>query len=1014
MSLVSVICTAFPTDLDSAETRASLESVLAGTYQQFELICIGAGETGNASEQLDSEQLDSRLRWVEPSPTGNLTALEQAVAQSRGELITWIQPGDRWQPEKLSRQVAALAAADDPQTAIAYSRVSQQGNPLPIPTIPPDAPSATLHDALRLYYHWQTLSNPLIRREAWLAVAGEGFGLGISDLFCGGWRMAVALTQQFQAIALDESLVELAPWTTPTLSQWQQLRQALQETLTTFITPEDPQDRQSKAQHNLDKYLLARALCGSLTPDLAAEVPPILKTLYQNDPSIQYEGALIVETYRRLATGDRLNLSDRWLATLQVTPTPLITVVIPVYNGEATVAATIDSVLEQTFTDLELLIIDDGCTDNTAAIVDRISDYRLRRLAYDNAGLAASRNRGLQEARGTYISFIDADDLWHPQKLEAQYQRLTHPPETHANLRSLYGVAYSWTDYIDESGNVLKPGSHLTLDGDALAHLLLADFLESGSNALVRTDAARAVGGFDESLPAAEDWDFFLKLARRHFFVCVPEAQVYYRVSASSMSSQLQQQEAACLTVLERAFSDAPQALQPLRSQSFANLYQYLSYRALQPPLTPDNCRLALGFLQNIKGWDSQAPRYQPLLTELQTLCRIYQDNAPRLAARLCDAGSLTPQVEDLFQYTRSRPYPAISVIIPAYNAQDTIGETLESVLAQTWTDLEIIVIDDGSTDNTVAAVKAIDDPRLKLFSYPNAGQGESRNRGACHAIGEFFAFLDSDDLWTPDKLESQYRAIVEWQPPANAESLYQTRQPAVAYSWVDWIDISGRFLQRGCEYTSNGYVYPKLLLSDFIAGGSNAMMWRGAFYQVRGFNPDFPPAEDRDMWLRLAEKFHFVAVEKPQLRYRQVPTSQSANVVRMERSQLRVLDAAFERAPQVPPFAQNPERLPAYRAQTYANSYKYLTFKALEGDPKPQQGRLAIRLFWTVLQYEPQLWQERRFVIKLWLRILITAFCPPTWTQAVLQRFPTFPRLHGDLLGYTKMDVPVDAFSDA
>lgn len=134
------------------------------------------------------------------------------------------------------------------------------------------------------------------------------------------------------------------------------------------------------------------------------------------------------------------------------------------------------------------------------------------------------------------------------------------------------------------------------------------------------------------------------------------------------------------------------------------------------------------------------------------------------------------------------------------------------------------------------------------------------------------------------------------------AEAMYQTRQPAVSYSWVDWVDICGKFIQRGCDYTTNGYVYPQLLLSDFIAGGSNAMIWRGAFYQVRGFNPEFPPAEDRDMWLRLAEKFHFIAVEKPLLRYRQVPTSQSANVTRMERSQLRVLEAAFERPQTVLP----------------------------------------------------------------------------------------------------------------
>lgn len=997
MSLVSVICTECPVNQDSSETRSSLESVLVGTYQQLELICIGAGTAG-AFADLE----DPRIRWVDCASSVGLAPINQAVASSQGELLTWIQPGDRWHREKLSRQVHALKGSADSKTAIVYSQVSRDGTPLSTPPLPPQTQSGTLHDCLRLYYHWQTLSNPLISQEIW----SVGSGLQGSDLFCAGWRIAAELTQSFQAIALEESLVQLAPWTRLSLRQWQQRRQALQDTLALLLHPEDPEDFRAKAHHNLYKYLLARALSDSLGTDLAAELPPILKKLYQDDPSLHYQGELIVETYRRLATGDRLNLSDRWLATLHVTPKPSVTVVIPVYNGQSTIQRTIDSVLKQTLSDFELLIIDDGSTDGTASRVDEICDYRIRRLSYENAGLSASRNRGLYQARGNYISFLDADDLWHPEKLQAQYEKLTNPPNTHPSLRSLYAVAYSWTDYIDEAGKFIKPGSYLNLEGDALAHLLLADFLESGSNALICTEAARDVGGFDESLSAAEDWDFFLKLATRYFFVCVPQAQVYYRVTPKSMSSNLEQQESACLTILERAFDKAPQTLLPLRSQSLTNLYQYLSYRALQAPLQAKNCRLALGFLQKIEQWDSQAHSYQNLLMELQTLCRIYQDNAPSLAAQICERGQLTPQVADLFQYTKSCPYPSISVIIPAYNAETTIQETIDSVLTQTWRDFEIIVIDDGSTDDTLAVVQAIKDERLKAFSYPNAGQGESRNRGACHARGEFFAFLDSDDLWTRDKLESQYRAIVEWQPPADAEARCQDRRPAVAYSWVDWVDINGKFLKRGCDYTTQGYVYPELLLSDFIAGGSNAMMWRGAFYQVRGFNPDLPPAEDRDMWLRLAEKFHFVAVEKPQLRYRQVPTSQSANVVRMERSQLRVLEAAFERAHQVPPFTQNPELLLAYRNQTYANSYKYLTFKTLEGTPKQEQGGLAIRLFWTVLRYEPNLWHERRFVLKLWIRIFLTAFCPPALTESIIQRFPTFPTLHSDLLGYTKMDV--------
>src|SRR4028119_812278 len=101
-----------------------------------------------------------------------------------------------------------------------------------------------------------------------------------------------------------------------------------------------------------------------------------------------------------------------------------------------------------------------------------------------------------------------------------------------------------------------------------------------------------------------------------------------------------------------------------------------------------------------------------------------------------------------------------ISVIIPVYNGEKTIQETIESVLNQTFTDFELIVINDGSQDATLEIVERIQDSRLKVLSYPNAGQAASRNRGLSHASGEYISFIDADDLWTPDKLEAQLRAL--------------------------------------------------------------------------------------------------------------------------------------------------------------------------------------------------------------------------------------------------------------
>ncbi|HEY9603933.1 MAG TPA: glycosyltransferase [Allocoleopsis sp.] len=252
---------------------------------------------------------------------------------------------------------------------------------------------------------------------------------------------------------------------------------------------------------------------------------------------------------------------------------PLISIIIPAYNAQTTIQKTIESVLNQTFTDFELLVIDDGSQDATLEIVEHISDQRLKVFSYPNAGVSATRNRGLANATGELITFLDADDLWTPDKLEAQLDALQANPQA--------AVAYSWTDYIDECDRVLYPGSHVTANGDVYAKLLLSDFLENGSNALIRREALIDVGGFDESLCGPEDWDLFLRLAAKYQFVAVPRPQILYRLSTTSISFNLARQETQCLRVLEREFDRVPASLAHLKNQSLANLYQYLLFRGL-------------------------------------------------------------------------------------------------------------------------------------------------------------------------------------------------------------------------------------------------------------------------------------------------------------------------------------------------------------------------------------------------------------------------------------------------
>jgi len=253
--------------------------------------------------------------------------------------------------------------------------------------------------------------------------------------------------------------------------------------------------------------------------------------------------------------------------------TPTISVVIPAYNAATTLTETLDSVLKQTFTDFEVIVINDGSRDETAAIAQSTGDARVRLVSQDNVGLAATRNRGIQLARSEYISFIDADDLWTPEKLAAQWAALEAQPAA--------AIAYSWTDYIDESGRFLYPGSHQTCNGDVYAQLLVHNFFESGSNVLARKAVLVEMGGFDETLPSVEDWDLWLRIAARYPIAAVAAPQVLYRVASTSMSANLAVMERCYLQVMERGFARAPAALQELRSRSLARMYEYLTFRGL-------------------------------------------------------------------------------------------------------------------------------------------------------------------------------------------------------------------------------------------------------------------------------------------------------------------------------------------------------------------------------------------------------------------------------------------------
>jgi glycosyltransferase involved in cell wall biosynthesis len=255
---------------------------------------------------------------------------------------------------------------------------------------------------------------------------------------------------------------------------------------------------------------------------------------------------------------------------------PAISIIIPIYNAERTIRETLKSLRFQTFADFEIIAVDDGSTDQTVEILQQIQDKRLKVFSYSNAGTAIARNRGIQQSSGDFVAFLDADDLWTPDKLERQLEVLqTSCPQAE--------VAYSWVIYFfDGKWPRYFKERPVFFEGNVYADLLIRNFVTNGSNPLIRRRAIDSIGGFDQTCWPCEDWDFYLRLAASCRFALVPKHQIYYRKSPLSASGNLGAMEKAGFKTIEKAYRAAPAELQSLKRQSLAQFYEYCTQQHLQ------------------------------------------------------------------------------------------------------------------------------------------------------------------------------------------------------------------------------------------------------------------------------------------------------------------------------------------------------------------------------------------------------------------------------------------------
>ena len=222
-------------------------------------------------------------------------------------------------------------------------------------------------------------------------------------------------------------------------------------------------------------------------------------------------------------------------AALLLPARPSVSVVIPTYNRARSLLSTLKTVLAQSFSDFEVIVVDDGSTDNTAQVIASVPDTRVRYLRQPvNQGAAAARNRGMREARGEFVAFLDSDDEWFPEKLARQVARFrTAPPSV--------GLLYTGVETVHDDG--ARSVQKATVRGYAYAKMLCRNVIHGGgSNVMIRRSVVAVAGFFNETLPAIEDYEYWLRISRFFEIDCDENPLVrYYDRHAGGRRSRLLQ-----------------------------------------------------------------------------------------------------------------------------------------------------------------------------------------------------------------------------------------------------------------------------------------------------------------------------------------------------------------------------------------------------------------------------------------------------------------------------------------
>jgi len=449
-----------------------------------------------------------------------------------------------------------------------------------------------------------------------------------------------------------------------------------------------------------------------------------------------------------------------------------VSIVMPVYNSERYLRECLDSVLEQTLKEIEVICIDDASEDSSLGILEEYKkrDSRVRVLAQESTQFAGvARNLGIGEAQGRYMVFWDADDLFEPDALEKMYSQCE---EDEADICVCGGRVYDMAaQRLVSAGHYLDLGClppEVPFSPQKYPENAFRFTNPAPWNKMFRTEYIAREGIRFQDLPRSNDVYFvFMAIALAQRVTVVDRPLVNYRRGTAVSLQETNADSPFCFyealvslrqgltehklfKKFEKGFASVAldMCIYNLNTQKSKNAWLQVALR-LKDGIFKD-----LGVLRYPKKFFPNRANYEQMVFLLEKTPKDLAGYEPDL--RKDERHATEPKA---FDPSAAEGSVRVSVIIPIYNVERYIEECLRSVMRQSLQDIEIICIDDGSTDGSEAIVEQLqqEDGRIQLLSQANAGQSIARNKGLRVAQGEYVAFLDSDDLFAWCALEHLY-----------------------------------------------------------------------------------------------------------------------------------------------------------------------------------------------------------------------------------------------------------------